>query len=73
MEDQMGNGNFTIIHRKKIPRGATVLPAVFQMKRKRNILTREVKKWKAFLNVYGSCMKKGIHYEQTYSPVCSWN
>ena len=59
VEYQMNSGNFTIIHKKDIPQYATVLPAVWQIKRKRDILTRAVKKWKARLNVDGSCMKKG--------------
>ena len=43
------------------------------MKRKRDIKTRKVKKWKARLNIDGSKMKKGLHYDQTYAPVCTWN
>ena len=71
--DQMNNGNFTIITRDKVPDGHEILPAVWQMKRKRNIKTREIKKYKARLNIDGSRMKKGIHYDQTYAPVASWN
>ena len=71
--DQMNNGNFTIIDRIKVPEGAAVLPAVWQMKRKRDIKTRQVKKYKARLNIDGSRMKHGVHYDQTYAPVASWN
>ena len=42
------------------------------MKRKRDILTRQIKKWKARLNVDGSKMKQNIHYDKTYAPVASW-
>jgi hypothetical protein len=74
-EDQMDNGNFTIIHRSEVPEGAKVLPAVWQMKRKRDIKTRQVKKYKARLNLDGSRMEAGKHYDEnmTYSPVASWN
>jgi hypothetical protein len=72
VDDQMANGNFTIVRRTKVPKGATVLPAVWQMKRKRDILSRQVKKWKGRLNVDGSRMQKCIHYDQTYAPVASW-
>jgi hypothetical protein len=72
IDDQMANGNFTIVRRTKVPKGATVLPAVWQMKRKRDILSRQVKKWKARLNVDGLRMQKGIHYDQLYAPVASW-
>lgn len=72
-DDQIGNGNFTIVHRSEVPEGATVLPAVWQMKRKRDIKTRKIKKYKARLNLDGSKMKQGKHYDQTYAPVASWN
>jgi len=72
-KDQFENGNFSIIHRSKVPEGATVLPAVWQMKRKRDIRTRQIKKYKARLNLDGSKMKQGKHYDQTYAPVANWN
>jgi Reverse transcriptase (RNA-dependent DNA polymerase) len=71
--DQMANGNYTIVRRKDVPKGHTIFRAVWQMKRKRDIKTREVKKWKARLNLDGSSMKKGKHYDQTYAPVARWN
>ena len=71
--DQKDNGNFTIVHRSEVPEGATVLPGVWQMKRKRDIRTRKVKKYKARLNLDGSRMQHGKHYDQTYAPVANWN
>ena len=44
VRSQMGNGNFSIVKRSKVPKGETILPAVWQMKRKRDIKTRKVKK-----------------------------
>ena len=70
--DQVMNGNFTMISRSQLPQDATVLPAVWQMKRKRNIKSGEVKKYKARLNIDGSKMIKGKHYELTYAPVVRW-
>ena len=61
VNDQMENGNFTIIKRSKVPKGKTILPAVWQMKRKRDIKTRKVKKYKARLNLDGSRQIKGVH------------
>jgi hypothetical protein len=72
VHDQMENGNFSIIKRQAVPKGKTILPAVWQMKRKRDILTREIKKYKARLNIDGSRMRYGEHYDLTYSPVASW-
>ena len=72
VKDQMDNGNFSIVHVSQVPKDKTILPAVWQMKRKRDIKTRKVKKYKARLNIDGSRMQKGIHYDQTYAPVASW-
>ena len=71
--DQMENGNYTIIPRSEVPAGATILPFVWQMKRKRDIKTGKIKKYKARLNVDGSRTKKGVHYEETYAPVAKWH
>ena len=73
MEDQMKNGNFTKNLRSKVSKGKTILPSVWQMKRKRDIMTRAITKYKARLNIDGSRMKKGLHYEETYAPVAKWN
>jgi len=35
VDDQSAHGNFTLIPRKDVPKGATVLPAVWQMRRKK--------------------------------------
>jgi hypothetical protein len=70
--DQMQNGNFTIHKKVDVPKDKTILPAVWQMQQKRDIKTGKIKKWKARLNINGSRMQKGIHYDQTYAPVASW-
>ncbi|CAJ1929167.1 unnamed protein product [Cylindrotheca closterium] len=72
-EDQLKNENFSIIHWTSLPEGATIFQTVWQMKQKRDIRTREVKKYKARLNFDGSKMKYGRDYNQTYAPVASWN
>jgi hypothetical protein len=66
------NNNRRLTHRSKLPQGATVLPAVWQMKRKRRIATREIYKWKARLNLDGSKQIKGVNYWDTCAPVTSW-
>lgn len=73
VRDQSENGNFTVMPKSELPKGATVLPAVWQMKRKRDIKTQRIKKHKARLNIDGSRMQKGVHYDETYAPVASWN
>ena len=72
VQDQIDNGNFSVIKRSEVPEGEKVLPTVWQMRRKRDIRTGIIKKWKARLNIDGSKMIKGKHYEHTYAPVASW-
>ena len=52
--DQWDNGNFDLKQRSEVPDDARILPAVWQMKRKRKILTGEVYKHKAHMNLDGS-------------------
>ena len=70
---KMDNEKFSIINRNQVPKGRTILPYVWKMKRKRHIKTRIIKCWKARLTVDGSRMKKCIHYDKVYAPVASWN
>ena len=72
VQDQMENNNFTIVHKNQVPKEKIILPAVWQIKRKRDIRTQKVKKYKARMNIDGSKMVMGIHYEETYASVASW-
>jgi hypothetical protein len=58
--------------RSKLPEGATLLSSVWQMKRKRKPSTGEMSKYKVRMNVDGSKMVKGLHYEETYAPAVQW-
>ena len=40
--------------------------------RKRDIQTRQIKKYKAHLAFDGSRMREGEDYDKTYAPVASW-
>jgi hypothetical protein len=72
IEQQVSTGLYTITKRGKVPEGATILPAVWQMRRKRDVRTGKVKKYKARCNIDGSRMRHGEHYDQTYAPVAGW-
>jgi hypothetical protein len=65
-------GNYRLIKRSELPEGATLLSSVWQMKRKRKPSTGEISNYKAGMNVDGSQMIKGLHYEETYAPVVQW-
>ena len=65
-------GHWKIISRAKVPKGVKVLPAVWAMKRKRRILTCDVYKWKARLNIHGGKQEYGINYWETYAATLLW-
>ena len=73
VKDQLNNETFEIVPRSSVPKGATILPAVWQMRRKRDIKTGKIKKYKARLNIDGSRMKRGRDFDLTYAPVATWN
>ena len=60
--EQMNHGNFKVMKRSSLPPRETVLPAVWQMKRKRYIMTQEIIKHKARLKIDGFKMRQGIHF-----------
>ena len=57
--------HWELMRREDIPDGHDILPTAWAMKRKRRILSREVYKWKARLNVHGS--------KQTYAAALKWS
>jgi hypothetical protein len=71
-EAHFKEGNYKLIKKSKLPEGATLLSSVWQMKRKRKPSTGEISKYKARMNVDGSQMIKGLHFEETYAPVVQW-
>jgi hypothetical protein len=52
-------------------KGAKVFAAVWSMKTKRRVRTREIYKYKARLDLDGSQMQPGRDYDATYFPVAS--
>ena len=72
VNDQIDNGNFSVILQSKVPTGFRVFPGVWMLVHKRDILTREIKKYKARLASDGSRKREGEDYDKTYAPVASW-
>ena len=69
---QIQQGVYSLFPRAKLPANTKVIPAVWALRRKRDIKTSAIKKYKARCNLDGSKMIKGLHYEQSYAPVVSW-
>jgi hypothetical protein len=72
VRDHETRGHWVIIRRNEVPEGSIVLPAVWAMKRKRDIKTRKIFKWKARLNLGGHKERPELDYGKTYSPVVAW-
>jgi len=66
------NEHWELMSRKDVPRHHKILSAIWAMRRKRRIATGEIYKWKARINVHGGQQIKGVHYNETYSPVVGW-
>ncbi len=66
-------GHWVLVRRDTLPPGTVILPAVWSMKRKRRIDTRQVYKWKARLTIHGGRQIHGVNYWDTYSPVVRWS
>ena len=66
-------GHWKIIPITEVPTGTKILLAVWAMRRKREILSREVYKWKARLNVHGGKQTQGVDYWETYAAALKWS
>ena len=71
-DDHCERKHWILIERSQVPKDKNVLPSVWAMKRKRDILTGKITKYKARLNVHGGKQIHGQDYFETYSPVATW-
>ena len=67
------NDHWEIVDMDSVPPNTPILPAVWSMRRKRRIDTREVYKWKARLTIHGGKQTHGVNYWETFSPVVRWS
>ena len=72
MNDHIVRDHWKLIPISQVPANQKVLDAVWSMKRKRHLLTGEVYKWKARLNVHGGQQEYAVNYFDTYAPVVAW-
>ena len=64
--------HWKLIDRNAVPSSKNILQAVWAMRRKRDIKTRKIIKYKARLNIHGGQQIFGEDYYETYSPVITW-
>ena len=72
VRDHESRGHWKLIPQSDVPPGHKILPAVWSMARKREMLTGHVYKWKSRLNLGGHKMEHGIDYDLTFAPVVAW-
>jgi hypothetical protein len=72
INDHIDRNHWVLVPRNKVPKGTKILASVWAMKRKRDLVTRQIHKHKARLNVHGGQQQYGINYFETYSPVVTW-
>ena len=66
------NHNWELVPREQVPPDVEVVPSVWAMRRKRNLTTNEITKYKARLNLHGGKQVYGMNYFETYAPVVTW-
>ena len=68
----LSKGIFELIPCRRVQEGYALSSEVQSKKQKRRVLTREIYRYKARLNLYGSNILPGVHYNNTYTPVVAW-
>ena len=67
INDHESNHHWKAIPIEEVPKGTEILDMVWLMKRKRQIDTTKIYKWKAQLNVHGRQQEYGVNYCDTYT------
>ena len=56
------NKNWELVDRSTVPKGVKVIPSVRSMRCKEDLLTNQVTKYKAHLNLHGGKQELGVYY-----------
>ena len=55
-----------------VPEDVDMIPSVWAMRRKRDLMTNEILKYKSRLNLHGGKQVYGMNYFETYAPLVTW-
>ena len=72
LNEHIRRGHWLIVPLSQVPPNTCILESVWSMKRKMEIISRKIYKWKVRLNLHGGQQEKGVNYNNTYSPVVGW-
>ena len=64
--------HWKLVPRSEVPDDCDVIPSVWSMRRKRDITTNEINKYKSRLNLHGGKQVFGLNYFETFAPVVTW-
>ncbi len=68
----INNNHWKLIPRTKVPESTEVVPSVWAMQSKQDLMMGRVTKHKARLNLHGGKHDFGTNYYKTYAPVVTW-
>ena len=71
-DSHMTKDHYELIDRDAVPEGENVLNIVWSMKRKRNILTNAIFKYKSRLNIHDKQQEYAKNFYERYSHVVHW-
>ena len=66
------NKSWKFVNIEDCPNDAEIISSVWAMRRKRNLDTNEITKYKARLNIHGRKPTLWINYWETYVTVVAW-
>eukprot|EP00956_Cyclotella_meneghiniana_P028259 scaffold65189_cov41-Cyclotella_meneghiniana.AAC.1 len=64
--------HWKLVPRSEVPEDSEVIPSVWSMRRKLDITTNAITKYKSRLNLHGGKQTFGVNYFETYAPVVTW-
>lgn len=73
VESHTDNDHWEVTKREDIPPRQPVLPAAWAFRRKLQIATQEVHKWKVRLNLHGGRQEHGVNCWETHAPTVGWS
>ena len=62
------NKSWDLVNIENVPRDSEIVPSVWAMRRKRNLVTIKITSYKARMNIHGGKQTIRINYWETYAP-----
>jgi hypothetical protein len=66
------SNNWTLQQQRNVPENVQIVPSVWSLQCKCDLITNKVKSHKARLNLHGQKQVYGMNYFETYAPAVTW-